>query len=302
MVRSPFGFLPYLRTLHIEKLLGSGGMGVVWLTTERGSGRKVALKVMRHDLAEPEVARARFETEIEAARRCAHHHVLDVLDDGETGGLRWFTMEYAARGSLRSCLRGLRMPLDLAVRFLEHLARTVDFIHESCVVHRDLSLENVLVTKERVFKVSDFGLARFTDRMEGQGTMIYQPAGRLTYMAPEVGRGDLRRAGPATDIFALGVIMSEVLTGRPPFAVRRTSLEQVRNPPRVAPSRWRVDLPRGLDLICLKCLSQDPHDRYEHAEALADDLRRFRDGRPLQVQPWLTRLVQRARGLFRRQS
>ena len=130
--------------------------------------------------------------------------------------------------------------------------------------------------------------------------LIYQPAGRLTYMAPEVGRGDLRRAGPPADIFAFGVIMSEVLTGRPPFAVRRTHLDQVRNPPRVAPSRWRVDLPHGLDLICLKCLNQDPHDRYENAEALADDLRRFRDGRPLQAQPWLTRLVGHACGLFRR--
>jgi len=298
--RTRFGLLPYLRTLHIEKLLGRGGMGVVWLATERASGCKVALKVMRHDLSEPLVARARFETEIEAARRCGHRHVIEVFDDGETGGLRWFTMEYAARGSLRSCLRGLRMPLDLAVRFLEQLARTVDYIHQSSVVHRDLSLDNLLVTKDRVFKISDFGLARFTDRMEGQGTLIYQPAGRLTYMAPEVGRGDLRRAGPPCDVFALGVIMSEVLTGRPPFAVRRTHLDQVRNPPRVAPSRWRVDLPRGLDLICLKCLNQDPNDRYDSAEALADDLRRFRDGRPLQAQPWLARLVERACGLFRR--
>jgi serine/threonine protein kinase len=297
--RSRFGLLPCLRTLHIQKLIGRGGMGVVWLATERATGREVALKVMRHDLPDPAAARARFETEIEAARRCAHHHVINLLDDGETGGLRWFTMEHAVRDSLRSCLRGLRMPLDLAVRFLEHLARTVDFIHQSSVVHRDLSLDNVLVTKERVFKVSDFGLARFTDRLEGQGTMIYQPAGRLTYMAPEVGRGDLRRAGPAVDIFALGVVMSEVLTGRPPFTVRRTQLDQVRNPSRVAPSRWRVDLPHGLDLICLKCLNQGPQDRYESAEGLADDLRRFREGRPLQAQPWLTRLVERARGLFR---
>src|SRR5262245_56649723 len=168
--RSRFGLLPYLRTLHIEKLLGRGGMGVVWLATERASGRKVALKVMRHDLSEPLVARARFETEIEAARRCGHRHVIEVYDDGETGGLRWFTMEYAARGSLRSCLRGLRMPLDLAVRFLEQLSRTVDYIHQSSVVHRDLSLDNLLVTKDRVFKISDFGLARFTDRLEGHGT------------------------------------------------------------------------------------------------------------------------------------
>jgi serine/threonine protein kinase len=296
--RTRFHLPPRIPGFRFLRLLGQGGMGETWLVVERATGRQLVLKTLREDYRGREDALVRFKTEIEATRRCEHTHVVCIFDDGEAAGLPWYTMEYAAHGSMRYRLRGRRLPLGLGVRFIELLARTVDYIHQSEVVHRDLSLDNVLITAERVFKVSDFGLARFTDRMEGQGTLIYHPAGRLTYMSPEVGRGDLRRAGPATDIFALGVIFSEVLTGRAPFAQRRTHLGQVRNPPVVPPSHWLPELPRGVDHICLKCLAHDPADRYETAEALADDLRRLREGKPLVAQPWFVRIAERARGLF----
>lgn len=293
---------PPIPGFRFLRRLGQGGMGETWLVVERSTGREVVLKTLRADHRGRDDALARFTTEIEATRRCEHPHVVRVFNDGVAAGLPWYTMEYAEHGSLRQCLGGRRLPLTRGVHFMEQLARTVDILHQHEVVHRDLSLDNVLITADRVFKVGDLGLARFTDRMEGHGTLIYHPAGRLTYMAPEVGRGDLRRAGPAADIFALGVILSEVLAGRPPFAQRRTHLGQVRNPPVVAPSHWYPELPRGVDHVCLKCLAHEPHARYETAEALADDLHRLRAGRPLVAQPWFVRFAERARGIFFRRD
>jgi hypothetical protein len=271
--------------------LGRGGMGVVYKARDRALPRFVAVKVLRGAARLSESGRARFRREAEALARLQHPNVVQILGTGEHDGQPYLVLEYVAGGSLDDRLRGQPQPPRDAALLVERLARAVGAAHRVGIIHRDLKPANVLLapaapgdsgsTPYGIPKVSDFGLARSADPGE-RLTVGGALAGTPHYMAPEQTAGAGERVGPATDVYALGVILYEMLTGRPPFEaatsfelLARVSAEAPR-PPRLL----RPDLPAELERVCLKCLEKDPANRYPTPEALADDLKRFLEPKP----------------------
>jgi tRNA A-37 threonylcarbamoyl transferase component Bud32 len=286
----------------LEKL-GEGGMGVVYKARQLDLNRVVALKVIlaaHHASAE---ARARFRTEAEALARLDHPHIVTVYHVGEeagaAGGWPFLVMEFCPGGSLERKLRGTPLVAAEAARLVEQLARAVQAAHRQQVVHRDLKPENVLLGADGQPRISDFGLARLLDR-EGT-TRTDAVLGTPSYMSPEQASGRTSAAGPSADIYALGAILYECLTGRPPFKAATavdTVLQVVQTEP-VPPRQLTPGVPRDLDTICLKCLQKDPGKRYASAEDLADDLAAFREGRAIKARP--VGLLGRAAKWVRRQ-
>ena len=190
-------------------------------------------------------------------------HLFDV---GDVDGRPYFTMEFVEGGSLAEQIQGVPQPARPAAALVATLADAIHVAHQSGIVHRDLKPANILLTRDGTPKVTDFGLAR---RLEGDGelTLSGTPVGTPSYMAPEQARGDKRATGPATDVYALGAILYELLTGRPPFRAESATatLQQVVADEPVPPSRLNPQVPRDLATICLKCLSKEPHRRYARA-------------------------------------
>src|SRR5262249_9778406 len=185
-----------------------------------------------------------------------------------------------------------------AAELAETLARAMHHAHQHGIVHRDLKPANVLLSAEGVLKITDFGLAKLLD-VQALQTPTEAVLGTPSYMAPEQATGKGGEVGPAADVYALGALLYELLTGRPPFrgASALDTLEQVRTQEPVPPRLLQPKVPRDLDIICLKCLQKEPSRRYPSAEALADDLRRFREGEPIRARPtpvW-QHVVRRAR-------
>jgi WD40 repeat protein len=269
--------------------LGSGGMGVVYRARHASLQRLVALKMIQPPpgITPPqwEQLLRRFRTEAEAVARLRHPNIIQIHDWGEHRGLPFFSLEYCPGGSLQERLDGTPWPADRAAALIETLARAVHSAHESNVVHRDIKPANILLAEDGAPKVSDFGLAKKLDS-PGQtesGAII----GTASYMAPEQARGRAKEVGPAADIWALGAMLYELLTGRPPFLADTTlhTLMQVVEDEPVPPRRLQSQVPRQLETICLHCLRKEPQKRYRTAVALAEDLQRFREGRPPLVSP-----------------
>jgi WD40 repeat protein/tRNA A-37 threonylcarbamoyl transferase component Bud32 len=265
--------------------LGRGGMGVVYKARDVKLNRLVALKMILAGGHAGEAELARFRREAEAVAQLQHPHIVQIHEIGEQDGLPYFALEFVAGGSLADRLDGTPLPQQQAAQLVEVLARAMHAAHERGIVHRDLKPPNVLLTTDGAPKVTDFGLAKRLD-MEGQ-TQSGAILGTPSYMAPEQAAGDSKKIGPAADIYALGAILYELLTGRPPFKAATsldTILQVVSNEP-VAPRQLQPQTARDLDTICLKCLSKEPRKRYASAEALADDLRCFHAGEPIAARP-----------------
>lgn len=267
--------------------IGRGGMGVVYKARQRGLGRLVALKHIRAGLDADGRDLSRFRTEAESAARLKHPNIVAVYDIGRQDGMPYLAMELVEGGSLADRLAsGPMRPRELAV-LMEAIALGVEHAHRAGVIHRDLKPANILLTPEGVPKVADFGLAKQSDATLSLGGATQSGAllGTPRYMAPE--QADGREAGPAADLHALGVILYEGLTGRPPYqaATPIETLEQVRNLEAPSPRRLQPGLPRDLQTICLKCLEKDPSRRYASAGALAEDLGRFLRGEPILARP-----------------
>jgi serine/threonine-protein kinase len=278
---------PSLPGYEILEVLGQGGMGVVYKARQVALDRPVALKmILAGAYARPE-QRARFRTEAEAAARLRHPNVVQVYEVGEYEGEPYFAMEYVESGSLAQRLAGPLMPARQAAELTAILARAVHAAHEQGIVHRDLKPANVLLAEDGTPKISDFGLARRLDGAPAGPTQSGAILGTPSYAAPEQARGKTHGVGPAADIYALGAILYEMLSGRPPFQGESTleTLEQVRTQEPVPPSRLRPKVPRDLETICLKCLEKEPGRRYATAEDLADDLRHFLAGEPIRARP-----------------
>jgi Tol biopolymer transport system component len=278
--------LPSLPGYELLGELGRGGMGVVYKARQVGLNRLVALKViLAGEHAGPEQA-ARFRREAEAAARLQHPHIVQIHDIAEHQGRPYFSMEYLPRGSLAQRLGGTPLPARQAAALVEALARAVQVAHERGVVHRNLKPANVLLAADGQPKVGDFGLAKWLDGSGGQ-THTGAVMGTPSYMAPEQAAGRAKDVGPAADLYALGAILYEALTGRPPFkaATQVETIQQVLSAEPVPPARLQRQVPRDLETVCLRCLEKDPRRRYATAAELADDLRRFLKGEPVQARP-----------------
>ncbi|MFL5243941.1 MAG: protein kinase domain-containing protein [Gemmataceae bacterium] len=262
--------------------LGRGGMGVVYQARHIQSQRLVAIKMLREGIQTGTDLAERFRREADVLASLKHPNIVDFVEVGRQGACAYFVMELVTGGSLARKLAGQPQPPRDAAELVETLARAIHASHQAGIVHRDLKPSNVLLTAEGKLKVSDFGLAKRLDsdiRQTSTGAILGTPG----YMAPEQASGRTRAIGPATDIYALGVILYETLTGRVPFQAPTLleTLELVRSQDAVPPRHIRPDVPRDLETICLKCLHKDPARRYATAADLADDLRRYLEDRPI---------------------
>jgi WD40 repeat protein/predicted Ser/Thr protein kinase len=285
--------LPTIPGYTVLKELGRGGMGVVYKATAEQLNRFVALKmILSGDLASPE-ATARFLKEAEAIARLQHPQVVQIFRVGDYQRRPYLEMEYIEGGSLADRLVGRPWDPRTAARLVESLALAVHHAHLREIVHRDLKPANILLTADGTPKVTDFGLAKCLGTDVGL-TRTDSIMGSPSYMAPEQAGGSVSQVGPAADVYSLGAILYELLTGRPPFraATVLETLEAVRSAPPVSLCKIRPGLSIELETITLKCLEKDPRTRYPSAAALAADLRHFGNGEPI----WARRIGIFARG------
>jgi WD40 repeat protein/serine/threonine protein kinase len=297
---------PAIPGYEILAVLGQGGMGIVYRARQTTLNRPVALKMIRSGAYATDEERARFHREAEAAARLRHPNIVQVYEVGEHEGQPFLALELVEGGSLADRLQSTPGPAGDAAELLETVARAVQYAHERGVVHRDLKPANILLHMQNaecrmqnenalsfcilhsafcIPKIADFGLAKDLDSdvvQTGTGTIVGTPS----YMAPEQASGSPSAVGPAADVYALGAVLYQALTGLPPFKGDTVldTLEQVRSREPVAPRRLKK-VPRDLETICLKCLSKTPGRRYPDAQALADDLRAFLDGKPIRARP-----------------
>jgi WD40 repeat protein/tRNA A-37 threonylcarbamoyl transferase component Bud32 len=277
---------------EILNVLGRGGMGVVYRARQLKLNRTVALKMILaggHASADDQF---RFLREAEAVAQLQHPNIVQVFESGQHQGLPYFTLEFVPGGSLADRVREHPLPPAEAAQVVERLAPGMAYAHERGIVHRDLKPENVLLGEDGTPKLADFGLVKRLPTEPGlsvPGGLTQSGAimGTPSYMAPEQAGGQSREVGPATDIYALGAVLYRLLTGRPPFQAATpldTILQVLHNEP-VPPGQLQPKVPRDLETICLKCLQKEPKKRYGSAAALAEDLRRFREGEPILARP-----------------
>lgn len=290
--------------------LGRGGMGIVYKARQKDLNRVVALKtILSHQFASEDEVR-RFYLEAQAAGRLQHANIVPIHEVGQHLGQHYFTMDYIGGGSLAS--PGMRplseaAPVDYfqIASLMQQVAEAVEYLHSKEIVHRDLKPSNILIDEAGKAYVTDFGLAKLYDAAPlGSGTDAHTQTGMIVgtpgYMSPEQAAGQLNDISTRSDIFCLGIILYELLTGVSPFKESSPldSLVAVIEGEPALPHSHRSDIPRRLELICLKCLEKDPAARYQSAQELADDLERFIAGEPLQAQP--AGLVQKYQRWFRR--
>ena len=263
--------------------LGRGGMGVVYKARHRRLNRLVALKMIRGAYAD-DIQVARFKIEAEAVAALRHPNILQIYDIGEHKGSPYVALELLEGGSLLDRMRGTLLPPKQAAEWMVPMVMAMDAAHQAGIVHRDLKSANILFSADNIPKITDFGLAKRLEDDEGQ-THTGQVMGTPSYMAPEQARGDTKMAGPPADIYALGAMLYEMLTGRPPFkgVSAMDTMKQVLEQEPVSPSRVQFHIPRDLETICMKCLQKEPKKRYSTAKEMADDLSRYLRGEPIKA-------------------
>jgi tRNA A-37 threonylcarbamoyl transferase component Bud32 len=306
--------LSQLGRFHIRRELGRGGFGLVFLAFDPKLGREVALKVPRPEaIMHPEL-RSRFQHEARATASLEHPNLVPVYESGEDGAICYIASAYCPGITLSAWLKERKepVPFGLAAQLVATLAEAVEHAHRRGILHRDLKPANIMLSPreasaeattansslptiqisemEFIPRIMDFGLAKVLQDEDNAETREYLTQtgailGTPAYMAPEQAGGQSRSIGPATDVYGLGVILYELLTGRPPFRGDGTvdTLVQVQTREPLSPGKLRSKLPRDLQTICLKCLQKDPRKRYPTAQALADDLQRYSTRRPIEA-------------------
>jgi serine/threonine-protein kinase len=268
---------------EILKELGRGGMGAVYMARQVALNRIVAIKIILSARHAGESERRRFRREALAIAGLQHPNILQVYELGEHEGMPFLVMEYCPGGSLARRLGGTPLASGEAAKLVRTLALAMQAAHSQGIVHRDLKPGNVLLAAEGTPKITDFGLAKRLDvvsDLTAEGDILGTPS----YMTPEqaLGKTDI---GPATDVYALGAILYEMLTGRPPFRADTAfhTITQVVSDDPAPPRQLNPAVPRDLETICLKCLQKDPARRYASAADLAADLDRCLEGVPIRA-------------------
>jgi len=308
---------PFVGGYEVLRELGRGGMGVVYLARQIRPNRLVALKMISAGVHADTRNRERFRSEADAIAQLQHPHIVQVYEVGEQDGCPFFALEYVSGGSLDQYLKGAPQPPRAAAQLVKQLAHAIHHAHQRGIIHRDLKPANILLHKSEIIgqnseirdqksedgtrfiseslspltsdlcpKITDFGLAKLLDVEGGDPTRSGDVLGTPGYMAPEQVGGSQIEISAATDVYGLGAILYELLTGRPPFRGENAvdTMLQVRTVEPVSPSRMQPKCPRDLVTICLKCLHKLPYHRYCTAAELGEDLRRFLDGQPICAQ------------------
>jgi WD40 repeat protein len=285
-----------LGRFQIERLLGAGGVGLVYLARDTHLGRHVALKVPRLETLVNDDLRTRFLREAEAAARLSHSNVVSVLETGQDDSLCYIAAEYCDGPSLAEWLREQKenVPVMMAATLVRELSAAVQHAHSRGVLHRDIKPGNVMLVHKSAGpnsrdiqgrltpKLTDFGMAKLQEVL-GEETRTGSTIGTPAYMAPEQAAGRVRDIDSRTDVYALGAVLYELLTGQPPLQGKThvDTLRRVLDDDPVPVRRLRSDVPMDLEAICLKCLAKSPSDRYQTAQQLADDLDHFLAGEPI---------------------
>jgi tetratricopeptide (TPR) repeat protein/tRNA A-37 threonylcarbamoyl transferase component Bud32 len=277
---------PRLSDYEIIGVLGRGGMGIVYKARQRRLKRVVALKMFQPGQVPSPRELSRFRSEAEAIARLQHPNIVQIFEVGEERGGPFLALELVENGTLAERLRDLPFAPRAAAELIQVLARAIQHAHEQRVVHRDLKPANVLFAHDGTPKITDFGLAKVLEEdLARDATRSGEPVGTPRYMSPEQATGRPDQIGPATDVYALGTILYECLTGQVPFVSASVveTVDKIRYEDPVPPRRLQRSIPRDLETICLCCLQKLPGRRYASALALADDLRRFLQGEPIQA-------------------
>jgi serine/threonine-protein kinase len=261
---------------------GVGAMGIVFRARHLATGQLVGIKLLRDDEQTLPDAPRRFQREIQCLAGLSHPNILKVHESGVRDGVAFLVMEYLEGGSLARRVGGSAMPLRDAAQMVATLAGAVHYLHGRGIVHRNLKPHNILFTTDGTPKLTDFGVARLPgadDACFGEGVVFGTPS----YMAPEQAAGHGGGVGPATDVYGLGAVLYECLTGGPPFqgpSVLET-LQRVMSWEPVPPTSLNKEADGELEAVCLRCLRKDPRDRYGSAREVAEDLGRYLDGQPV---------------------
>ena len=264
--------------------VGRGGQGVVFRARQKSLNRTVALKIISLGQWASKAHLKRFRLEAEAAARLEHPGIVPIHEVGERDGSCYFSMKFVEGGQLDEVVRREPMPIRRAVELIAKVARTVHYAHEHGILHRDIKPGNILLDAKGEPHLTDFGLARLVES-ESSITQTLDVLGTPSYMAPEQAVGNNAAISSATDVYGLGAVLYQLLTGQPPFAGGATYetikllLDTEPRPPRLL--NPKID--RDLSTICLKCLEKDPKRRYSSALALAEDLERWLKHEPIQA-------------------
>ncbi len=285
--------VPDIPGYTILEQLGRGGMGVVYKAKQDALGRVVAIKMVLESHAQGE-SRVRFLTEAESVARFHHPNIVQIYEIGEVQGRPFFSLEYVDGGNLEEQLAERPTDWKQAAKTMVLLANAVHAAHQNGIIHRDLKPANILLTKDGTPKITDFGIARRldADRQTKTGNILGTPS----YMAPEQALGKNDELGPAADIYSLGAILYDMLTGRPPFEAATTldTLMQAVTRDPIPPRVLQPSIPLDIDVICLKCLEKKAEKRYASALALAEDLGHLIRGEPIEARA-ISRLERAAR-------
>jgi eukaryotic-like serine/threonine-protein kinase len=277
--------LPRVPGYKVVAVCARGGMGIVFQARHLKLNRIVALKMLLAGAYAAPLELARFRREAQAVAALRHPHIVQVYDVGDLNGHPYFTMEFVEGGSLAQQVCNNRPSVRQAAELVATVASAVQFAHKSGIIHRDLKPANILLTADGTPKITDFGLARIQGGTEF--TLSGARLGTPSYMAPEQALGKTSALGPAVDVYSLGAVLYELLTGQPPFqGATASDIERQVVAEEAKPPSWlNANVPRNLDTICLKCLSKNPARRYASAQDLAQDLHRYLDGLPVLARP-----------------
>lgn len=276
----PFG------NYELLALVARGGMGVVYRARQSGFNRTVALKMILAGQFSDDAAVKRFRAEASAVARLQHPNIVAAHEVGEVSGTHFFSMDFVEGKSLGELSRTAPLPARRAARYVRDAAEAIEHAHRKGIIHRDVKPSNLLIDQDDRVRVTDFGIACCVET-DGEATKSGAVLGTPGFMSPEQAAGHRSRIGPGADVYSLGATLYALLTGRPPFQAD-TPLETLRQVLTESPARPRSlnrNIPADLETIALKCLHKEPAQRYASAQALADDLARFLEGRPIIARP-----------------